>query len=51
MRAGTGWKEGFVGSKFEVAWFQEDGGGRLADGPLLIDDLPSTDDFSAGIAA
>jgi diguanylate cyclase (GGDEF)-like protein/PAS domain S-box-containing protein len=41
-RAAVGFGEGFVGSEFEVASFRADGFGNFyADGPVVVDDLPS----------
>jgi diguanylate cyclase (GGDEF)-like protein/PAS domain S-box-containing protein len=42
VRAAVGFGEDFVGSEFEVASFRADGFGNFyADGPVVVDDLPS----------
>jgi diguanylate cyclase (GGDEF)-like protein len=41
-RAGCGWRDGFVGSEFEVRSFADPAGReRYARGPVVIDDLPN----------
>jgi diguanylate cyclase (GGDEF)-like protein/PAS domain S-box-containing protein len=48
VRAGCGWGEGFVGSRFEMSSFRDaDGRAQYADGPVLIDDLPNNEAFRA----
>jgi diguanylate cyclase (GGDEF)-like protein/PAS domain S-box-containing protein len=48
VRAGRGWHDGFVGSRFELSSFRSaDGRARYAEGPVLIDDLPNNEAFRA----
>jgi diguanylate cyclase (GGDEF)-like protein/PAS domain S-box-containing protein len=39
VRAGLGWRDGFVGSEFEMASLAEDGRPDYADGAVVMDDL------------
>jgi diguanylate cyclase (GGDEF)-like protein/PAS domain S-box-containing protein len=47
VRAGVGWKDGFVGSEFEMSAMRQDGSSAYLDGTVVLDDLGSDESVQA----